>query len=111
MKSLTRPEEQILLAVHRLADQAYSVEIKRFLEKLTNKNWSMGAIYDPLDRLDKNGLLTSYISEPLQERGGRSKRIYQLTKRGIESLIQIKKVTDSIWDGISVVSLEKKFEL
>ena len=109
MKVLTRPEEQILLAAHKLADKAYSIEIKRYLEKLTNKSWSMGAIYDPLDRLEKNGLLKSYTSEPTKERGGRSKRIYQLTRSGVDALIEIKKVTESVWKGISVETLEKKY--
>ncbi len=43
---------------------------------------SLGSIYMPLDRLVKKGLLDSYLSEVTQERGGRHKRIYKLTKDG-----------------------------
>lgn len=105
MKTLTRPEEQVLLTVHRLQNEAYSVTIKTMLEDLTNKNWSFGAVYDPLDRLEKKGLLSSSISEPTKERGGRGKRIYSLTEDGIKALIEIKKVTEAMWSGINELKL------
>lgn len=108
MKPITRPEEQILLTVHRLQKEAYCVPIKEQLEEITDKNWSFGAVYDPLDRLEKKGLLSSHISAPTTERGGRGKRIYSLTSEGIKALIEIRKVTESMWKGITKLSLEKK---
>ncbi len=108
MKLLTRPEELVLLAVWRLQDSAYCVPIREQLMRVTAREWSFGAIYDPLDRLEKKGLLASYQSEPTQSRGGRSKRIYKLTKKGLEALIEIKSVEEAMWEGISKPSLKKQ---
>lgn len=108
MKPITRPEEQVLLAVNKLQKNAYSVPIKEFLEETTGKNWSFGAVYDPLERLEKKGFLRSSVSDPVKERGGRGKRIYQLTPAGINALIEIKNVTEAMWKGVTKLSLEKK---
>lgn len=97
---LTRAEEYILLSVSRLKDQAYSVEIRKDLQQVTGKFWSFGAVYMPLDRLEKRGLLDSYLADPTPERGGRSKRIYAPTKRGLEALEEIRKIHEAAWKGI-----------
>jgi DNA-binding PadR family transcriptional regulator len=75
------------------------------LSTVTKKKWSFGAIYDPLDRLERAGLLVSYLSEPTRERGGRSKRIYKLTEDGKKSLADIKQVADTMWSGIQPADL------
>ena len=97
---LTRAEEYILLSVSRLKDQAYSVEIRKDLQQVTGKYWSFGAVYMPLDRLEKRGLLDSYLADPTPERGGRSKRIYTLTKKGLEALEEIRKIHEAAWKGM-----------
>jgi len=107
-KQISRPEEQVLLAVHKLQKYAYSLSIKKHLEEITSKNWSLGAVYDPLDRLEKKGMLDSFVSEPTKERGGRGKRIYKLTPYGIKALVEIKKISEVMWKGVTKVSLENK---
>ena len=97
---LTRAEEYILLSVSRLKEQAYSVEIRKDLQQVTGKYWSFGAVYMPLDRLEKRGLLDSYLADPTQERGGRSKRIYTPTKKGLEALEEIRKIHEAAWKGM-----------
>ncbi len=73
----------------------------------TGKFWSFGAVYMPLDRLVKRGLLQSYLDDPTPERGGRSKRIYKHTQDGLHALLEIKKVNDTMWAGIPEIKLEK----
>jgi PadR family transcriptional regulator PadR len=97
---LTRAEEYILLSVSRLKDQAYSVEIRKDLQQVTGKYWSFGAVYMPLDRLEKRGLLDSHLADPTPERGGRSKRIYSPTKKGLEALEEIRKIHEAAWKGM-----------
>lgn len=96
----------VLLAVWRLRENAYCVPIRRHLNEVSGKEWSFGAVYDPLDRLEKKGLLVSSLSEPTKERGGRSKRIYKLTPDGLKALIEIKKVSKTIWDDLPELTLE-----
>jgi len=97
---LTRAEELILLAVSRLQEKAYSVEIRKDLQEVTGRFWSFGAVYMPLDRLEKRGLLESSLAEPTPERGGRSKRIYAPTKKGQEALEEIRRIQEAAWKGI-----------
>ena len=100
MKLLTRTEEFILLAVWKLQSEAYSIPIQQKLEEITSKEWSLGAIYMPLERLEKRGYLRSTLSDSTPERGGRHKRIYALTKDGINALQVIYEVQTSFWQGV-----------
>lgn len=99
MKLLSRSEEMVLLAVWRLQEKAYCVPIRSELMQITRKNWSFGSIYDPLERLERKKLLESYLTEPTKERGGRSKRIYRLTKHGKKALMELKKIQETLWQG------------
>ncbi|MCK5148896.1 helix-turn-helix transcriptional regulator [bacterium] len=100
MNMLTRAEELILLTVWRLGDMAYSVKLRELLKEITGKSWSFGAVYMPLERLEKRGLLISTMADPTSERGGRSKRIYALTEHGLKSLEQIRKINAMAWEGL-----------
>jgi PadR family transcriptional regulator PadR len=106
MRLLTRAEEFVLLAVWRLQDDAYSIPIRKQISEITGRNWSLGAVYMPLERLVKKGYLDSYLSETTPERGGRHKRIYRLTKEGKRALIRIREVQQAMWAGIPNLSLE-----
>ena len=98
MKYLTRQEELILLAIFRLKDNAYIVTIREHLIKYTGKDWTVGAIYVPIDRMQKGGLLESYIGGPNAKRGRNAIKYYRLTKKGADSLVETKKVLDVMWD-------------
>jgi PadR family transcriptional regulator, regulatory protein PadR len=41
-----------------------------------------GSVYPALRELERDGLATSYESEPLPERGGRPRRYYRITGEG-----------------------------
>ena len=103
MKLLTRTEEFILLAVWKLEEDAYSIPIREKLSEITDKDWSLGAIYMPLERLEKRGLLKSKLSESTPERGGRHKRIYEITGDGKAALQQIYNVQKTMWEGIAAL--------
>jgi DNA-binding PadR family transcriptional regulator len=97
---ITRAEELILLAVWRLKERAYSVSIREELKTVTGQTWSFGAVYMPLDRLVKRGLLESFLADPTQERGGRSKRIYRPTAKGLDALEEIRRIQKAAWRGM-----------
>jgi len=54
-KYLSRPEEIVLLAVWKLRENAYGLAIRNFIQEMTGKYWSVGAIYVPLERLESGG--------------------------------------------------------
>ncbi|MEZ4700895.1 MAG: helix-turn-helix transcriptional regulator [Rhodothermales bacterium] len=106
MNLLTRPEEFVMLAIWKLQDRAYSLPIRKQVADSTGIDWSLSSIYTPLDRLTKKGLLTSYLTDPLPERGGRPRRIYQLTPEGRKALLSIRTVEQSMWAGITGLTAE-----
>ncbi len=100
MRLITRTEEFVLLAVWRLQDEAYSVPLRTELVELTDQKWSLGAVYMPLERLVKKGMLASSLSDSTPERGGRQKRIYSVTSSGKKALLKIQEVERRMWSGI-----------
>lgn len=100
MDLLSRTEELLLLAVWRLQDDAYGLAVKRELTRLTGQRVSVGAVYVPLDRLVKQGLLATWESEPTERRGGRRKRFFKLTPAGLAALNAVKTVQEKAWTGL-----------
>lgn len=94
---LSRSEEMVLVTVWKLKENAYSVPIREYLRKLTGKRWSFGSVYNPLNRLEQKGLLDSYTTEPVKERGGRSKRVYRVTPGGKKALTTLWEMQASLW--------------
>jgi len=101
MKLLTRSEEMILLSILRLKENAYCVPIFDEIQRITQKKWTMGGIYIPLYRLEKNGYVESHLGQPTATRGGKSKRFYRLTQKGLKSLETIKKIEKATWEGFT----------
>ena len=100
MHLLSRSEELILLTVWKLQDNAYGVTIRNLINEISGYEWSVGAVYAPLHRLQEKGLVKTAKGEPVPERGGRSKIFYQLTSEGKQALRQIKRVHQAIWSDI-----------
>ena len=105
MKILSKPEELILLAVVSLKDNAYGVTIRKHIIEKTGVDWTIGAVYVPLNRLAKDGYLETTIGEPTPERGGKRKKFYSLTHRGMKALAFAKRINDSMWSTLSAVDL------
>ena len=106
-KYLSRPEEIILLAIWKLKDNAYGVTIRKSVQEMTGKYWSIGAIYVPLERLEKKGFVKSFCSKPTPERGGRRKRFFRITDEGIKELNEIKRMNEVTWKDFSTNTAEK----
>jgi DNA-binding PadR family transcriptional regulator len=90
-------EELVLLTIASLGDLAYGVSIKEDIEKRSNRSISIGALHSTITRLEEKNFLKSWLGEPTQERGGRRKRFYDLTKQGKVALHEIKNLRDELW--------------
>ncbi|MCJ7582901.1 MAG: PadR family transcriptional regulator [Candidatus Aminicenantes bacterium] len=108
MNLLSGHDEIILLVILNLGDNAYGTTIRREVSLVTGKEWSIGAVYDPLYRMEKKGLIESILSRPLRERGGRSRRMFSVRKEGLESLVAHKTVRDSLWQELNHLSLNEE---
>jgi PadR family transcriptional regulator PadR len=97
MMFLTRKEELILLSILNLRDDAYLIAIQDYLGEATGKPCSLTSVYMPLNRLEKRGLIESRWGAAAEIRGGRRKRIYDLTKIGWEALDWNRKLSEKLW--------------
>ncbi len=100
MDIVTRIEEIILLAVLQLGSRAYGVPIREHVQAMLGHRVSIGAIYVPLDRLVRKGLLTSFEAEPTAERGGRRKRYYKLSSEGLDALRALQDLHERLWRDV-----------
>jgi PadR family transcriptional regulator PadR len=109
MKLLSRSEELVLLVVWNLQAEASCLPIQRRLKEATGKTWSLGSIFDPLDRLVRKRLLESRLTEPTKERGGRSKRVYRLTPFGKRALQELRTIQEVLWsEGLDLEAEPEK---
>ena len=93
-------ELTILLAVARLGDDAYGLAIRRDLAARAGRDYSVGAIYTTLGRLEAKGLVAARMTEPLPVRGGRARREFRLTRAGQNAVREAERVTASLWAGV-----------
>jgi PadR family transcriptional regulator PadR len=93
-------ELSVLLAVSRLGEGAYGLAVRHDLSARANRDYSVGAIYTTLQRLEDKGLVASRASEPLPVRGGRSRRHYRLTGAGSRAIRDAERHSASMWAGV-----------
>ena len=106
MEILTRLEEAILVAILKLADDAYGVTINREVSRIFNKTYSMGALYFSLDQLYEKGHVRKEVGEPTPKRGGRSKTYYRLTREGQEAMRAVRNHQTALWRGLADLEAE-----
>ena len=105
MSELTKFEEQILLSVWKLQQEAYGVTIYDHIIKLTKKKLAIGGIYFPLERLVKKSYLDAIKGDPTPTRGGQSKRYYKLTKLGKSALLKAHKTQEKFWEDFTAENI------
>src|SRR5918998_258303 len=97
---LTDFELMIVLAILRVGEDAYGVPIAREIEATGGRRVLLGAAYAALERLERNGLVSSRTGSPTQERGGRAKRFFQVTPRGIRAAKDTQQALVALWRGV-----------
>lgn len=102
--SLGQFEQLLLTAILTLRDDAYGVTIHAKASELARpKSISLGAVYVTLDRLEDKGLVTSWLSDPTPQRGGRARRYYRLEALGERALQESAVSAKRIWEVIAEV--------
>ena len=96
----------VLLAVIRLGDAAYGVTISRELEETLRREIAIGSVYNALERLEGKGLVSSKFGDPTPERGGRAKRFFRVTPKGVQETKESREALTTLWRGLSQVEGE-----
>ena len=97
---LTDFELMILLAILRAGEDAYGVRIADEIERTGRRSVLIGAVYAALDRLERNELVASSVGDPTPERGGRAKRYFEVTPRGLRAVKQTQHALVALWTDL-----------
>jgi DNA-binding PadR family transcriptional regulator len=98
-------EQLVLLAIVRLSSDAYGSTIRREIEDRTDRSIAIGALYTALDRLERKGFVTSTMSDPTPQRGGRAKRYFRLRPSGVAALRRSREALTRMWAGVELDAL------
>ena len=93
-------EQQILLAVWQLGDGAYGGSVRDEIEARTGRAVAQGAVYVTLVRLEKKEWLRSRLADPTPVRGGKSKRLFEITRLGVKGVQAAREAMDRLWEGL-----------
>jgi PadR family transcriptional regulator, regulatory protein PadR len=100
-------EQVVLLAVVRLAAEAYGTNIRREIHARAGRAVSIGAAYATLDRLVDKGYLKAHEIADGPDRGGSARRYFTITKAGIAALENTRTLQARMWDGIELNTVRK----
>jgi PadR family transcriptional regulator PadR len=93
-------EEQILVAVLRTAGEAYGMEVRREIERVTGRELAIGAVYATLDRLEAKGLVAS-----ARAHAGGARRLFAVRPAGARALAETRAMRERLWHGVDVPRL------
>jgi PadR family transcriptional regulator PadR len=93
-------EQMVLLAVLHLEGEVYGVRIVDEIERRTGRSVSRAAVYVTLRRLERKGLLSSWMSGPVPERGGKRRRCVRVEAEGERLLRESRQVMNQMWMGL-----------
>src|ERR671911_811335 len=97
---LTDFELMILLATLRAGDDAYGVRIAEEIERTGGRSVVLAAVYAALERLERNRLVSSAVGDPTPERGGRAKRFFRVTPRGVRAVKETQNALVALWTDL-----------
>jgi PadR family transcriptional regulator PadR len=94
-------EELLLLALQALPEEDRTVvTIQQYLEDITARSVSLGAVYAGLDRLELKGCVRSELGDITRARGGKRKRNFTITREGKRTVQEARRVREAIWRAI-----------
>ena len=99
-------EQMVLLAIVHLQGEAYGIPIVEEIERRTGRTPARAAVYITLRRLEEKGFVSSWMSDPTPERGGKPRRYVKLTADGARALREARQVTERMWKGLDPSSLK-----
>jgi|SRR5436190_23481180 len=98
--TLSNFELKVMLAIIRIGDDAYGVSISNEIEEITGSGVVLISVYDALTRLEEKGFISSHLGEATAARGGKAKRHYRTTARGIRVVRETQQELIKLWKGL-----------
>jgi len=93
-------ELMVMLAVIRMGEDAYGIPISKTIEESMGREVLVGSVYAALERLEEKGFVSSIVGESTPERGGRAKRYFRITSKGLRQVRVARRALIKLWQGI-----------
>lgn len=93
-------ELMVILTLIRLGDNAYGVPITKEIEELSGRDIAIGSVYAALDRLEQKGFVYAELGESTPERGGRAKKYFKITGKGMKVVQETQQTLTRLWKGL-----------
>ncbi|MBS1507847.1 MAG: PadR family transcriptional regulator [Bacteroidetes bacterium] len=90
-------EELVLTMVGILQEEAYGNALVNEIDKRVGRKVNLSAVHVTLYRLEDKGYVKSYMGGATNARGGRRKRIFQVTNAGLAMLRARKEQQLQLW--------------
>lgn len=98
MSKLGGLEEMILLIVLAHQKEAYGVLVAKEYKQRVGRHISVPAVHAVLKRLEKKGFLSSRLGDATPERGGKRKRLFEITAHGYQVLVEWQEARAALWE-------------
>lgn len=86
-----------MLAVLRTREDAYGMAVRREIERVTDREVAIGAVYATLDRLEAKGLVDSARAQ-----GDGPRRVFMVTGPGATALAETRAMRERLWHGVDL---------
>jgi DNA-binding PadR family transcriptional regulator len=93
-------ELMVMLALIRIGHEAYGVPISLEIEKQSGRDVAVGSVYAALERLETRGLVASRLGEATAERGGKAKRYFKATSKGLKEIRDTRRTLVKLWKDL-----------
>jgi DNA-binding PadR family transcriptional regulator len=87
----------VMLALDRLAGEAYGMEVYDEIVHATGRELSAPTVYVTLSRLERKGFTRVRMGRPTGERGGRARKFHGMTREGRDELTRSKRMLSRLW--------------
>jgi len=98
-------EEVVLTFVAALGENAYGAAIAERIEADLGRSVNLSAVHVTLHRLEDKGFVNSHMGGESKERGGRRKRLFQVSNSGMEMLQSIKATRIQLWEMVPALKM------
>jgi len=90
-------EELILTMVAILGEESYGNAIVQEIQERLDRKVNLSAVHVTLYRLEDKGHVKSHMGGATSSRGGRKKRLFEISNAGLALLHSIKEQRSSLW--------------
>jgi len=95
-------EQVVLLTLLRLGNGTWGAAIRRDIRERIGRDLPVSVVYVTLQRLEKKGMVRSYVGNPTAERGGRRRRHYLINTPGEQALGRSYRTFKALTQGLDL---------